>query len=90
MEDLAMTQLLNIGAGGVLGTVVLLKLIFDHLRSRRGDDVDRVVLQKIVDNLEKQTDILLEIRGFHVQNTEGIKNLTHEIRELRGYVVRKA
>lgn len=85
-----MTQLLNIGAGGVVGAAVLLKLVFDHLRARKSDDTDRVVLHKIVDNLEKQTDILIEIRGFHVQNTEGIKNLSYEIRELRGYVVGKS
>lgn len=87
-----MNQLVTVGAGGMLAAAIL-KLTFEFLRVRYAapdtGDLGRA-LEKISDSLEKQTQLLQEIKGYHQANGRGLQNLSDELRELRQYFVKSS
>jgi hypothetical protein len=88
MEDQTLAELVNIGAGGLLAAAIL-RVVFDFLKYRAaaGKQDEESPLAKIATQLERQTELLQEIRGYHHRNSEGMATLSADIRELRVYFV---
>lgn len=88
MHELDSSQLLQIGTGGVLALIIL-KTVFDFLRVRNEKDrieIDRHLekaLDKLAENIEKQTEVLTDIKIKSDQSTQVVRSLSSDIKEMR-------
>jgi hypothetical protein len=88
LHDVDINQLTQIGAGGILALFIL-KSVFDFIKNTKKqqncydfNELDST-LSRLSDNIDKQTEILRENATQNKINTEMLRRLIEDLRELR-------
>ncbi len=91
MQKMDMTQLGNLGVGGLVAIWVL-SVVFKFLNTRaalKNNDVGDIfksladIFTNLSTNIGKQTEVLTEIKLNTTVSTEVLRGLTQEVRELK-------
>jgi hypothetical protein len=83
LSDLLSSTALQIGAGGLFA-IFILRMVFEFMRGGEKDDKSlAMVLSKLSESIQKQTEFLNDLKTQMVLNTEIMRRQTDDIKELK-------